>query len=352
MTRFRFRLGALALTAAVVAFATASAAAEDSAAFYRGHTVRFIAGGGPGGGYDTYARMIAPYLGKALGTTVIVENQPGAGGLVALNRLYVSDPDGLSLVIMNGGAAVMSQLFGLPTVKYDLAKIGYIGTASSSPWLVLVQPEAPYKTLADLAKKKGVVRWPATGPIDGLSDGAAMVCEAFRIDCHIVMGYKSSNESALAVKRGEMDAIYVSDTSANHYHSAGTVRAIATLSPERSQFFPDLPTVYESMKLTDEQKWWLDMRSSVDALGRLMMTSPGVPPERLAYLQTAMKAALNDPALLAEATKSQRYVEYSDPEATKKHALGLISGMSAEQKARAKDVVMSKYFGEGRNGKK
>jgi tripartite-type tricarboxylate transporter receptor subunit TctC len=348
MMRFTLGVRAFAAALAVMALAATPAAAEDAAAFYRGHTVKFIAGGGPGGGYDTYARMIAPYLGKALGTTVIVENQPGAGGLVALNRLYVSDPDGLALLIMNGGAAVMSQLFGLSTVKYDLAKVGYIGTASSSPWLVLVQPEAPYKSLADLAKKGGVVRWPATGPIDGLSDGAAMVCEAFRIDCHIVMGYKSSSESALAVKRGEMDAIYVSDTSANHYSSAGTVRAIATLSPERSQFFPDLPTAYESMKLTEEQKWWLDMRSSIDALGRLMMTSPGVPPDRLAYLQAAMKKALNDPALLAEATKSQRYVKYSDPEATKKHALGLISGMSAEQKARAKDVVMSKYFGEGK----
>jgi tripartite-type tricarboxylate transporter receptor subunit TctC len=348
MIHLGFRFHALALAAALAALSVAPANAEDSAAFYRSHTVRFIAGGGPGGGYDTYARMIAPYLGRALGTTVVVENQPGAGGLVALNRLYVSDPDGLALVIMNGGAAVMSQLFDLPTVKYDLAKVGYIGTASSSPWLVLVQPEAPYKSLADLAGRSGIVRWPATGPIDGLSDGATMVCEAFRIDCHIVMGYKSSSESALAVKRGEMDAIYVSDTSANHYNSAGTVRAIATLSPERSQFFPDLPTVYESMKLTAEQKWWLDTRSSIDALGRLMMTSPNVPPERLAYLQGAMKKALTDPGLLAEATKSQRYVKYSDPEATKKHALGLISGMSAEQKARAKDVVLKKYFGDGK----
>jgi tripartite-type tricarboxylate transporter receptor subunit TctC len=348
MMRFTLGVRAFVLATVLGVLAAMPAAAEDAAAFYRGHTVKFIAGGGPGGGYDTYARMIAPYLGKALGTTVIVENQPGAGGLVALNRLYVADPDGLALVIMNGGAAVMSQLFGLSTVKYDLAKVGYIGTASSSPWLVLVQPESSYKTISDLAKKSGVVRWPATGPIDGLSDGAAMVCEAFQINCHIVMGYKSSSESALSVKRGETDAMYVSDTSANHYNSAGTVRAIATLSPERSQFFPDLETVYESMKLTDEQKWWLDMRSSIDALGRLMMTSPGVPSDRLAYLQAAMKKALNDPALLAEATKSQRYVKYSDPEATKKHALGLISGMSAEQKARAKDVVMSKYFGEGK----
>ncbi|HET9149625.1 MAG TPA: tripartite tricarboxylate transporter substrate-binding protein [Alphaproteobacteria bacterium] len=347
MHRFTLRLRPFLLAAVFAALAIPSARAEDAAAFYRTHTVKFIAGGGPGGGYDTYARMIAPHLGKALGATVVVENQPGAGGLVALNRMYVADPNGLELLIMNGGAAVMSQLFGLSSVKYDLAKVGYIGTASSSPWLVLVQPDSPYKSIADLAKKKGVVRWPATGPIDGLSDGATMVCEAFKIDCRVVLGYRSSSESALAVKRGEMDAMYVSDTSANHYEKAGTVRAIAALSPERSEFFPDIPTVFES-KLTPDQKWWLDVRAEVDALGRLMLTSPGVPADRLAYLQAAMKKALSDPALLAEATKSQRYIKYSDPEATRKHALGLIDGMSADEKAKVKTVVMTKYFGDGK----
>ena len=70
------------------AFLTAASAQESERAFYADKTVRMIVGSGTGGGYDAFSRLIAPYLAKALGTTVIVENQPGAGGLIALNRLY------------------------------------------------------------------------------------------------------------------------------------------------------------------------------------------------------------------------------------------------------------------------
>src|SRR5262245_17970812 len=69
-------------------------AQDAEKAFYAGKTVRMIVGSGTGGGYDIFSRLIAPYLAKTLGTTVIVENQPGAGGLIALNRLYTAPPDG------------------------------------------------------------------------------------------------------------------------------------------------------------------------------------------------------------------------------------------------------------------
>ncbi|MGZ3295212.1 MAG: tripartite tricarboxylate transporter substrate-binding protein, partial [Xanthobacteraceae bacterium] len=80
-------------------------AQEAEKAFYAGKTVRMIVGSGTGGGYDIFSRLIAPYLAKTLGTTVIVENQPGAGGLIALNRLYVAPPDGLQISLSNGTSA-------------------------------------------------------------------------------------------------------------------------------------------------------------------------------------------------------------------------------------------------------
>ena len=123
-----FAFAALALGAGAAAAQTTS----DPATFYKTHTVRFLAGGGPGGGYDNYARLLAPHLAAALGTTVIVDNQPAAGGLAALNHLVASDPEGLQFIIMNGGGAVLSQLFNLPTVQYDLAKVSIRPSQSSS----------------------------------------------------------------------------------------------------------------------------------------------------------------------------------------------------------------------------
>ena len=107
MRRFNQAVFALASAFLVPAFANAQTF-QDPATFYKAHTVRFLAGGGSGGGYDNYARLLAPHLAAALGTMVIVDNQPAAGGLAVLNHIVASDPEGLQFIIMNGGGPVLS----------------------------------------------------------------------------------------------------------------------------------------------------------------------------------------------------------------------------------------------------
>jgi tripartite-type tricarboxylate transporter receptor subunit TctC len=340
---YRHAASALGLLVCL-ATGTVAQTAQDPATWYKTHTVRFISGGGPGGGYDNYARMLAPHLATALSTSVIVENQPAAGGLVGLNRIYANEPDGLQFIIMNGGGAVMSQLFDLQTVQYDLAKTAFLATVSSSPWVVLVNVNSPYKSMDDLVKAGTMIRWPATGPIDGLSDGASMLCEAYQMKCRVVLGYKSSSEGALAVQRNEMDALYVSDTSANNYIKNGEARPIAVVSRERSRFLPDMPTIFEKGGLNDNQKWWLEARADVDALGRIIIAGPNVQPDRMAYLQAAMKKIVTDPVIRAEGDKLERYLDFQSPEATRNRALGLINGVTGDRKATLKDVVMRKFL--------
>src|SRR5215207_6027054 len=140
----------------------ASAAAQDSEqAYFAGKTVRFVVGFGPGGGYDAYARMLAPYLSKVLGATVIVENRPGAGGLVALNGVYIAPADGLTMMIVNGTAAVFSQLTDLQGARYDLDKIGYIATLSAPPSLWTVSPHHEVKTISEALTGSRKWRWAA-----------------------------------------------------------------------------------------------------------------------------------------------------------------------------------------------
>ncbi len=335
----------LACLAGLIAGAGAqTSSAQDPAAYYKTHTVRFISGGGPGGGYDNYARLLAPHLATAMSANVVVENQPAAGGIVGLNRIYANEPDGLQFIILNGGAAVLSQLFDLQSVQYDLAKVNFLATVSSSPWVVLVNPKSPYRTMADLVKAGTMIRWPATGPIDGLSDGASMLCEAYKMPCRVVLGYKSSSEGALAIERGEMDALYVSDTSANNYIKNGEARPIAVISRERSRFLPDMPTIFEQGGLSENQDWWLKARADVDALGRIIIAGPNVQPERMAYLQAKMKQIVTDPAIKAEGDRLERYLDFQSPDATRDRALGLINGVTGDRKALLKDVVMKKFL--------
>jgi tripartite-type tricarboxylate transporter receptor subunit TctC len=329
----------LVLLAASLAATPSSADDAAEKAFFSGKTIRIVVGYGPGGGYDAYARMIAPYLAKVLDATVVVENQPGAGGLVALNRVYNAPPDGLLMMIVNGTGAALSQLGEQAGARYDLGKISYLATVSASPWMWLVGPNSPVKTPQDVIKSGSKVNWAAGGPADGLSDGAAFTCEALKLDCRIVLGYGGSNQAALAVTRGEMDAIYVSDTSANNYVKAGNSRAIAAMARQRSRFFPDVPTIFESVKLDADQQWVFDLRAAIENLGRIMVVPPNMPEGRRAFLEAAFKTVLTDPALVAEGERSQRYIDYLPADATRKNALTVVVNITPEQKKRVQDIL-------------
>jgi tripartite-type tricarboxylate transporter receptor subunit TctC len=314
-------------------------AQESEEAFFKGKTVKIVVGYGPGGGYDVYARMLAPYLAKALGATVIVENQPGAGGLTALNRVYTAPPDGLTIMIVNGAGAALAQLVEQPSARYDLGKLGHLGTVSASPWIWLVGPNSPIATPQDALSTGKQMMWSGSGPMDGLSDGAAFTCEALNLNCRIVMGYPGSNEAALAVTKGEMDAIYVSDTSANNYVKAGQNKAVATMARKKSRFFPNQPTIFEAVKLTPDQEWLFDFRANVEDLGRILVVPPNVPPARLSFMQETVRKALTDPALVAEGEKSQRYIGYEDAETTRKRTLAVVTELTPEQRAHVKGIL-------------
>lgn len=334
-------LGAFAVAAVICMAVSRPAAAADEAAFYKGKTVKIIVGYGPGGGYDVYARMIEPYLSKALGTTVVVENQPGAGGLSALNKLYTAAPDGLQMMLVNGTAAGLSQIIDQPNVKYDLAKLGYLATVGGTPRMWLMSPgNTTVHTVADAMKPGVKIRWSATGITDGLGDGAAVICAALKLDCQIILGYKGSHEASMAVANGEMDAIVVSDTSANSFVKAGHGRPVAALGRKRSTLFPDVPTVFEAVKLTPDQVWWFEFRATLDELGRILVVPPKVPAGRLAYLQGVVKKVLSNPSLIAAGEKSQNAIEYVSPEKTRKSALDAVSSITPAQKQRVKDVIL------------
>jgi len=329
-----------ALVAGLAATTTGAALAQDaSAAFYKGKTVRFTVGLGVGGGFDAYARMIAPYLSKELDTTVIVENLPGAGGLLALNQIATGPADGLRVLIVNGTPAALGQLLDQDNLRYDLTKVDHLGIISAYPWIWLMSPKSDVKTVAEAMKSGVKIRWGGTGPSDGPADGAALTCHALKLDCQIVLGYKSSGDIALAMERGEMDGLYLSDSSAANYVKNAQARGIAAMGHQRSSLLPDVPTIFEQMKLTPDQEWWFTFRENLNDLGRILITTPGVPAERIAFLRAAVKRALTNPELMAEGEKTQRFVAYQPPETALAMTRKVLSGVTPEQKKVIRDVV-------------
>ena len=329
----------LLLAACWAGFVSSASAQDSEKAFYAGKTVRMIVGSGVGGGYDIFSRLIAPYLAKTLGTTVVVENVPGAGGLLALNKLYVAPPDGLQISLSQGSMAAIAQLSGDQAVRFDLPKFTYLATVGAPPGLWLVGPDSPIREVQQAIDAKMKWRWASAGGTSGLGIGASLTCEALKLDCHVVQGYKGSADAGLAVTRGEMDAVYVPESSANNFVKSKQNWALATVSRTKSRFFQDRPTIFEAAKIDPDRVWAMDFLTNIESTGRLLMAPPGIPPARLAYLNVVVKETLANPQLIAEGEKMERIIEYVDPEQTQKNVVSVISGVTPEQKARVLKLI-------------
>jgi tripartite-type tricarboxylate transporter receptor subunit TctC len=115
------------LVAALLTAGGSVHAQQADKAFFNGKTVTYIVATSPGGGYDTYGRLVAEYMQKYLpGSTFVVRNMPGAGHLVGTNALFASKPDGLTLGTFNTGL-IYTQLAKHQGVKFDLTKMSWIG---------------------------------------------------------------------------------------------------------------------------------------------------------------------------------------------------------------------------------
>jgi len=330
-------LAGLALTAA-----QSPARAEDPAAFFKGKTVHFIVGYSPGGGYDAYARLLAPHFEKLTGATVVVENKPGGGGLTALNQLVRGDADGTQFQMLNGEAAILGQMTDKPGVSYDMNKVSIIARVEVEPHFLLVNSKMP-DNLKEIIKSGKKIKFSATSRTDNLGDYAAVLCEALEMNCQIITGYKGSKGASLAMMSGEADALTISESSGLHYASGGKAKIILTIGEKRSEYKPDIPTVYEAFHLAPAQKWWLDFRLSIKNFGRSIVGPPGIPADRLAYLQKVWKEILTDKDVIAEMAKHQRPVHYDSPEALKKIVKDDLEALPKDKRDKFKRVILKKF---------
>jgi tripartite-type tricarboxylate transporter receptor subunit TctC len=175
--------------------------------------------------------------------------------------------------------------------------------------------------------------------MDGLSDGADILCKALAMNCKVVLGYTGTSDAALALGRGEMDALITNEASANSFVGAKNALPVASLSTKRSRYFPNVPTIYQAAKLSPDARWWIDFRVNTDILGRVIAAPPGMPPARLKALQNAVRQSLTDPQLIADGAKSKHFVEFQDAKDIHETVLKVLEQTSAAEKNRIRQVV-------------
>jgi tripartite-type tricarboxylate transporter receptor subunit TctC len=333
-----------ALGASLLAVLPAPAAAESAAAFFQGKQVRFYTMGSPGGGYDTYMRALIPHLEKKLGVRMLPTNEPGAGGLIAVNRTVNAPPDGLTILLVGGETLVTAQLYDAPGVNYDVRKLAWLARVSSEAKVALLGPKSPYASVADLMKSVTPVTWAGSSKIDGNTDFTAIMAHALGMKSKMIIGYKGTGDMNLAIQRGEVDGRVVSEESAALYGPSNGMRVVAVLARTRVEQFPDAPTLFESAKLAPAQARLIDWRASIAGLGRLMVVTPGTPPERVDLLQKTLAEIIRDPAFVAEAKKlslSANHAGADEVRATVEQAMTLLDKAGL---AEIRQIALERYY--------
>ena len=293
----------MVMTLAVLAVArTGAANADPIADFYRGKTVRMIIGYGVGGGYDLYARITAEFLGRHIpgSPRILPENMTGAGSFIAAKYLGdVAPHDGTAL-----GSLAQTLAIDAATGTgsgLDVTQFHYIGRLTGSIDLGVALPSAGITSFDDVRKKEFSV-----GSSGGASTAVLLPASlnAFGgAKFKLVRGYKGAAEVMLALERGEVQiagAVGIPLLLARHpdWILQGKATFVYQAALKRSPYLPNVPTLPE-LGLTDEGRAVLRALAGTAEIGRSIITTPGVPKERLAALRNAFAEMLKDPDFIA-----------------------------------------------------
>jgi len=289
----------------------APARADSVADFYRGKRINLVIGFGTGGGYDTYARLLARFIGEHIpgNPGVVAQNMPGAGSRGAANWLYRVAPKDGTVIATLGQATATDQALGQPGIQFDARRFNWLGNMVVVNNILFVSAATGVKTIED-AKKK-----PLSIGASGGSSPSVLYPQVsnnlFGTKFKSVSGYPGGGDINLAVERGEVDGrgsdSWASIKATNPGWLADKkVNILFQVGPRREADLPDVP-LWSDLAQNDEQRQILDVLSGDVAVGRPILTAPDVPAERVGALRQAFDETMKDPKFLAAAEQANMY---------------------------------------------
>jgi tripartite-type tricarboxylate transporter receptor subunit TctC len=303
---------------------------------YEGKTIKIIVGFTSGGFYDRWSRLLARYVPKYLpgNPEMIVQNMPGAGGLIAANHIYtVAKPDGLTLGMTSYGM-YLDQMVGRKEVQYDVRKFNWIGSPEKSDVLLYMRSDAPYKSVEDIQKASTPPKCGSTGTAGTDYILARLLEETLGAKIESVMGYPGGSEIDLAVEKGEVQcrgltaAPFFGREPFISWRKRNFVNVLLYGGVKRDPRIPDTPTIYEifdKQKTPDENRRVAEVILRGGDFGRPWVMPPNTPAEIVNSMRAAYTKAMADPALVDEAKKSKFEVEYVPGEELQKLAEKMLS---------------------------
>lgn len=305
--------------------ATEAASDADPAAAascYEGETATFVVSFDAGGGYDQIARLMSPTLEEELGATVVVENQPGAGGLLAMNSLLTNEPDGLRFGFFTGQGIVGAVLGGAEGADFDLLDFTFIGRPAADQRVLAVGGSSEYQTIEDV-QAAGALQYATAGP--GASDyiDATVLTPVLGLESEIVTGFEGSADTELALTAGDVDLASGTIGSRTSAIESGDHRPVLSISSERLTDFPDVPTLTD-LDLSEENLVIAEAYDELQEMGRMVWAAPGVPEECATELSTAIEAVLQDPDVVSQMEDADQEIDFVGGEEMRETAEGVL----------------------------
>ncbi len=313
--------------------------------FFKGKTIRIIVGVSAGGGYDTYARVIARHMARHIegNPAIIVENMPGAGSLIATNYAYkVAKPDGLTIT-SSFGSLILGQILGQQGIEFDARKFEYVGAPAQDTIVCLLSKSTGLTDVDKWLASKTPVKLGGIVTGNYSTDNSARIAQTvLGLPIHLVTGYPGSAEIRLAVESGELGGTFLGWESARttwrKVVEAGNVQIVMQACPKPMYDLPKVPLMMSFAK-TDEARKMIQLGLHDCALfARPYVLPPGTPPDRVQLLRKAFQETLQDKELLEETGKAKLDINPVTAEELTKTVEGLFK-LDPALLAKFKDII-------------
>lgn len=362
----------LALGVVAVAFAgpSAPASADAIADFYKSKRMQMLVGSSPGGGYDTYARLVTRHISRHIpgGPSWIVKNMPGAGAVIVTNfTANIAPQDGTVIAGIQRNVALV-QIMGHKGPRFKAKDLNWIGSLANEAGVCAVDKRAGVKSFEDAFTK--TILMGGSGPND-LEIQPAMMNNLLGTKFQLVKGYPSTPPVHLAIQRGEVHGVCQSWSSfkvisGKYYEDGNMVPVIQhAMKPNSELTKLGVPMMYDFITeqhvqpgFTVEQvRQLFDLTYAAKTMGRPFIMGPKVPMERVRAIRAAFNKVADDPKFLADAEKQKRDVELVTGDeiqeivnrmaATPKATLDLLEDVQTYKgEAKTAKIEMAKHTGK------
>jgi tripartite-type tricarboxylate transporter receptor subunit TctC len=289
--------------AALILTSAAAASAQD-APDYKGKTITVVIGSESNGGFDTYGRVFARFLSAHLPgqPTVIVQNIPAAGGLIATNYLYNVAPHDGTVIAVIGQVGAIGQVLGTPGVQYDVRKLNWVGRLVSNSQVLHTWYTSGIKTIDDARTHEVIVA--GTGPTSSSVVFPRILNDLFDMKFKVVRGYTGPPSATIAMQAGEVEGVVrpwndLKAKSADWLRDK-KINLLVQYDLFRNPEIPDVPAVVD-LAQNDAQRQLLGVFASGSDIGYPVVAPPGLAAPVVATLRKAFDDEMKDPDFLAAA---------------------------------------------------